>query len=130
MNKFHVVSGIVFVLGIIFYIISDLQGDLRVGLFLVFPFVIGSGLYAMLGLLSLILAFFLFILGFTSRTSMSRSTLPSQDNREQKPAMKGGGVVLIGPIPIIVGSSWKITLALILATIVLILLVFFLFYFS
>jgi len=44
--------------------------------------------------------------------------------------MKGGGIVLLGPIPIIIGSSWKITLALILAAIVLILVVFFLFYFS
>jgi len=130
MNRLHILSGIFLVLGIIFLLLSGLQGDLRVGIILIFPFVIGSGLYAILGLLFLILAFFLFILRFSPKTSISESTTSSQDNIKQKPTMKGGGVVLLGPIPIIVGSSWKITLALILAAIVLILVVFFLFYFS
>jgi uncharacterized protein (TIGR00304 family) len=130
MNRLHILSGMFLVLGIIFLLLSSLQGDLRVGIFLIFPFVIGSGLYAILGLLFLILAFFLFILRFSPKTSISEPTTSSQDNIGQKPTMKGGGIVLLGPIPIIVGSSWKITLALILAAIVLILVVFFLFYFS
>lgn len=130
MNKIHALSGIVFVLGIIFFIISALQGDLRGGVFLIFPFVIGSGLYAVGGFLFIILAFFLFILGFTPRTSVQEPTQLSQDISEQKPTMKGEGIVLLGPIPIIVGSSWKIALALILATIFLIVLVYFLFYFG
>jgi len=130
MKRLDVLSGIFLVLGIIFFLISGLQGNLRAGIFLIFPFVIGSGLYAILGLLFLILAFFLFILRFSPKTSLSEPTTSSQDNRGKKPTMKGGGVVLLGPIPIIVGSSWKITLALILAAIVFILVVFFLFYFS
>ena len=130
MKRLDVVSGIFLVLGIIFFLISSLQGGLRVGIFLIFPFVIGSGLYAILGLLFLILAFFLFILRFSPETSLSEPKASSQDNRGQKPTMKGGGIVLLGPIPIIVGTSWKITLALILAALVLILTVFFLFYIS
>jgi len=130
MKRLHILSGIFLVLGVIFFVISGLQGDLRVDIFLIFPYVIGSGLYTVLGLLFLILAFFLFILRFRPKTSISEPTTSSQDNIGQKPTMKGGGIVLLGPIPIIIGSSWKITLALILAAIVLILVVFFLFYFS
>jgi uncharacterized protein (TIGR00304 family) len=130
MKRLQILSGVFLVLGIIFLLLSGLQGDLRVGIFLIFPFVIGSGLYPILGLLFLILAFFLFILRFSPKTSISELTTSSQDNRGQKPTIKGGGIVLLGPIPIIVGSSWKITFALILAAIVLILVVFFLFYFS
>jgi uncharacterized protein (TIGR00304 family) len=130
MKRLDVVSGIFLVLGVIFFLISSLQGNLKVGVFLIFPFVIGSDFYSILGLLFLILAFFLFILRFSPKTSLSESKVSSQDNRGQKPTMKGGGIVLLGPIPIIVGTSWKITLALILAALVLILAVFFLFYFS
>lgn len=130
MKNLHVVSGIFFMLGIIFCIIGGLQGDFRIGIFLVFPFVIGSGLVPLVGLLFIIIAFFLFTLGLSPKTYLSEPTTSSQNNEKQKPAMRGGGIALLGPIPIIVGSSWKITLALILAAIVLILLVFFLFYFS
>ena len=130
MKRLDIVSGIFLVLGIIFFLISSLQGGLRGGIFLIFPFVIGSGLYAILGLLFLILAFFLFILRFSPETSLSEPKASSQDNRGQKPTMKGGGIVLLGPIPNIVGTSWKITLALILAALVLILTDFFLFYIS
>jgi len=130
MKRLHIISVLCFVLGLFFLIISGLQGDLRIGVVLIFPFIIDSGPYALGGFVFLILAFFLFFLGFSPRTPVTGPTTSSQENGEQEPAIKGGGIVLVGPIPIIMGSSWKITLALILTAIVLILLVFFLFYFS
>jgi uncharacterized protein (TIGR00304 family) len=45
------------------------------------------------------------------------------------PAVRGGGVVLIGPIPIIFGSDTKLTIVLaVLAIIMMIVMMFFLFY--
>ena len=129
MKRLHAVSAMFFLLGIICCLISGLQGNLKVGFFLVFPFIIGSGYVATIGVLFIILAFLLFVLGFSPRTTISEPTGLFQD-KDEKPTVKGGGIVLLGPIPIVVGSSWKITVALILAAIVLMLLVFFLFYFK
>ena len=129
MKRLRIVSFVFFVLGIFFLTVGGIQGDLRVGVFFVFPFIIGSGLPALVGFLFLILAFFLFIQGFNSKVPTVGPATPPQEHGEQKPAIKGGGIVLVGPIPIILGSSWKITLALIVGAIVLILLVVFLSYF-
>jgi uncharacterized protein (TIGR00304 family) len=38
----------------------------------------------------------------------------------EKTSVKGGGVVLIGPIPIVFGSNWKIALVLMIIAIILI----------
>jgi len=130
MTRLHIASLIFSLLGITCMIISGLQGELRVGVFLIFPFIIGFGLVALVGFLFLVLAFFMFILGFNPTIPTGELLTPAQENRERKQTIKGGGIVLVGPIPIVIGSSWKIALALILAALVLILLVYFLFYFN
>jgi uncharacterized protein (TIGR00304 family) len=43
--------------------------------------------------------------------------------------VEGGGVVVIGPIPIVFGSNWKIALILVVATIILMLIIYLLFYY-
>ncbi len=48
--------------------------------------------------------------------------------KSEKAEVKGGGVILIGPIPIVFGTDVESVKWVILLTIVLILLVFFLFY--
>lgn len=130
MNKIHVGSFIVFILGIIFFIIIGLKGELHGGVFLVFPFLLGSGPYSVFGILLIILAFFLFIFGMATKPFLTDHLPTHQDIPEQKSIMKGGGIIIIGPIPIVVGSSWKITLTLILAAIFLCVLLYFLFYYG
>ncbi len=130
MKKLRVLSIVLFVLGIVLIIMGGLEGELRVGFFLVFPFIVGSGLYVVVGFLLMLCSLFLFVLGSPTRPSLNETGSASpEEHREQKRRVEGGGVVLVGPIPIIIGSSWKITLTLILATIILVLLAFFLFTF-
>lgn len=80
------------------------EGSLRVGLFLVVPFVYGTGLAATLGML-LVMASAL--LGFAG---LARST-SSPDHQPGMPPPAGerrsatGGVVLLGPIPIVWGNG-------------------------
>jgi uncharacterized protein (TIGR00304 family) len=130
MKRLHLISLLFCILGIFFIMIGGLTGELRVGILLVFPFVVGSGPYVLVGVLSLMLALLLFILGSGQRESIEGPATSSPEESTQKPRIQGGGVVLVGPIPIIIGTSWKITLTLVLAAIGLILLVWFLFYYT
>jgi uncharacterized protein (TIGR00304 family) len=68
----------------------------------------------------------LFISFFIASTSGSegahaRTTEPDQSSEEDglSTKVKGGGVLLIGPIPIVFGSDWKMAITAILLTILL-----------
>jgi uncharacterized protein (TIGR00304 family) len=93
------------------------SGEVETGFIVVFPFLIGSGLYAFLGFIFFILAFLCFVGGF-SYTSVSDGVYEEEGYGEvypkKKVSVKGGGVVFVGPIPIVFGSSWKIALVLML----------------
>jgi uncharacterized protein (TIGR00304 family) len=100
-----------------------LSGEIEVGFFLIFPFLIGSGVYAFLGFIFVFIAVLVLMFGFVSRFNiihegigLEEEQLPSQN----KTTVKGGGVILIGPIPIVFGSNWKIAVILMIFAIVLI----------
>jgi len=125
MNRFHKVSLACLILGIVFFIIGVLSGDVETGFIVVFPFLIGSGIYAFLGFICIFIAILLFMFGFSSITIES-SDLPFReiDDTRNKKSVKGGGVVLIGPIPIVFGSNWKIAVIMMVIAIILIITVF------
>lgn len=122
MNKYYTLSFLCLILGIIFFLIGILAGDVEAGFVLIFPFLIGSGPYAVLGFFFVFLAIILFIFGFarTARESIDLSYDNTYDIKRKK-SVKGGGVILIGPIPIVFGTSWKIAVLLMIAAITLIL---------
>ena len=56
-----------------------------------------------------------------NKNILYRSDLEFNDSSEEKnKKVKGGGIVLIGPIPIVFGTSWKIMLILMILAIVII----------
>jgi len=68
------------------------------------------------------IAIILFIFGFAS-TARESIDLPFDEDTydiKRKKSVKGGGVVLIGPIPIVFGTSWKIAVLLMIVAIILI----------
>lgn len=102
-----------------------IQGDVRFGFFLFVPFVYGTGLLPALGMLLVMIAAFLGFLGVATRRMPD--TLSPDDEaydmppeaaaRERGPDVAGatrasstrhGGVVLLGPIPIVWGSDRRI----------------------
>jgi uncharacterized protein (TIGR00304 family) len=111
MNRYTLLSILAFISGLLLIVLGVLTGEVQGGLFLIFPFVIGSGIYATLGILLIIASFFLFMLPL--------STNPI--DRKTNSKIKGGGILLLGPIPIIIGSNWKIALLLITIAIILLL---------
>ena len=67
MNKYQIISFLFFIIGVIFFIFGIIEGDVEFGFFLIFPFLIGSGLYAVLGFFFVFIAIFLFIFNYISK---------------------------------------------------------------
>ena len=130
MNKFHFLSLILFVIGIIFFVLGYLQGDLQTGIFVIFPFIAGSGIFAFSGFIFIFIAILLFTFGFSTGIESDKIRYEKNNTQQiKKTSVKGGGVVLIGPIPIIFGSNWKIAVFLMILAIILIIVAFFSFRF-
>jgi len=126
MNKFQILSLFFFILSVIFFSLGFLQNDVEGGVFIVFPFIAGSGIYAFLGVISFFMTIILFMFGFTSSLGPEELDYEyEQHTPQKKTSVKGGGVVLIGPIPIVFGSNWKIAMVMMIIAIILILVVFF-----
>jgi uncharacterized protein (TIGR00304 family) len=123
MNKYHILSLIFFIIAIFFFVSGVFSGDVQTGIFVVFPFIAGSGIHAFLGMVFLFISILFFIFGFGEKYEKDEIV------SKKKMSVKGGGVVLVGPIPIVFGSNWKIALILMIAAIILII-VMFLFLFS
>jgi len=126
MNKYSKASVLCLILSIVFFAVGVLTGEAEVGIFFIFPFLKGSGIYALLGFIFIFIAVLLFMFGF-GRTTTESEDLPFEENKygvQKKTSVKGGGVVLVGPIPIIFGSNWKIAVFMMILAIIIIIAVF------
>lgn len=122
MNRFHIFSLFCLIIGIVFFSIGFFAGEAEAGVFIIFPFISGSGVFPLLGFIFIFIAIILYSFGFMRNiTSYNSDDLTS----EKKTSVKGGGVVLIGPIPIVFGSNWKIALVLMIVAIIIIIISFF-----
>jgi uncharacterized protein (TIGR00304 family) len=117
----------VFLAGVACITVATVSGEAQVQLFIIFPVISGNSLLFILGIL---LIFASFILGFIlAAASMTEAEpIPPQNSASGATAQTGeapqkktrfGGVVLIGPVPIIFGSDRKMALIMILLAIVL-----------
>ena len=124
MNKYKILSLVCFILGVIFLSLGVLSGDVETGFVLIFPVLIGEGFYAFLGFIFIFLAVFLFMLGYRANIQIGLPPSYPHSTEEKveskKKTITGGGVVLIGPIPIIFGSNWKIAIVMMILAIILI----------
>ena len=123
MNKYHFLSLICFIAGIICFAMGVSSGDVETGIVVVFPFLAGSGLFAFLGFILFFVAIILFIFGFTRNVEYQKLIDEDDQPVQKKTSVKGGGVVLIGPIPIVFGSNWKIAAILMVLAIVIIIII-------
>jgi len=122
MNRYQILSLFFILSGIVFFVLGFLKGDVEAGIVVIFPFIAGSGVFALIGFLLIFTGILFYIFSFT--IDLKDEYNNSQETK--KTSIKGGGVVLIGPIPIVFGSNWKITVFMIIIAIVLILVIYFL----
>ncbi len=128
MNKYRFFSFIFLIGALIFFVIGFLQEDIEGGIFIIFPFIFGSGIFALIGIIFIFIAIILFSFGFVSEAQpFEKYPYEKEVPSEQKKSIKGGGVVLIGPIPIVFGSSWKIAVVLMILAIIIIIVSLFVF---
>ncbi len=138
MNSLRLLSLTCFILGVITIVYGISTGEVEIGVFFIIPFLIGSGFYAFIGFLLLFASFFLFFIGGLKEIEEIPPVIEDIPLEEpevyEKPKKKrffeGGGVVLIGPIPIIFGTNWRITvITIIIAIIFIIIMISFLYMF-
>ena len=118
MNKFCLLSVILFIAGLLLILF---YGDVRGGFFIIFPFIIGSGFYAALGMFLIFLSFMFFVFGMVEKVreeATGYSGIPSEEEFTER-EIEGGGVVFIGPFPVIFGTSLKVVQILIIIAIIL-----------
>ncbi len=94
-------------------------GDVRVGFFLIVPFVIGTGFIALAAMGLLFAAVVLWVIGAQRGPSFEDAQEPRVPEPGGESRTKTGGVVLIGPIPIVWGSDRRILAWMIAAGVVL-----------
>jgi uncharacterized protein (TIGR00304 family) len=121
-------AGIVLValgLGLLAY--SAFRGDLRAGLFLIIPYLYGTGILPFLGFALLLVGGFLVLTGGVERVAAGPAWdyVPPERRGTDEPSTGGttrartkhGGFVMLGPIPIVWGNDkrmlpWLVALGL------------------
>ena len=120
MKKLVLLSLLLMALGVAFFSLSFLSGSGGVALFFVFPVFYSTGLYGALGMFLIFVGFFiLFLAPFyyandTYEGMSDHTTFPHEEN--EKGSAHFGGVILIGPIPIVFGSDKNYALYALLIT--------------
>ncbi len=112
---------VLFIFGILCVIVGIAMGEGKAGIFIIFPFIYGEGILMFIGIILIFLSLFLFIFLTPHVISKEYSKHAGYETQTERHV---GGLVLIGPIPIVVSSNWKIALIL-LAIALIIILVFF-----
>jgi uncharacterized protein (TIGR00304 family) len=129
MNRWWLASIALFIASIILLVASVATGDGQFGIFVIFPFIVGSGPLAISGTALLFLAILCWFIGIWRTSKYEIDETATGDNAGTAQRNKFGGVVLIGPIPIVFGSNEKIAKNMLLLGVVLfvVMLIFFLF---
>jgi uncharacterized protein (TIGR00304 family) len=108
---------VLFLAGVVSLAVGFLQNEATLSLFVVFPVVTATGGWSMAGILLMIAGFFVFFM--TRSASVEPQPLPSA--RVPLPPVEGavpasppsprrwGGVVFLGPVPVVFGSDPKLT---------------------
>ncbi len=105
-------AGALIILGIFFFFLSLIYGEGGLALFFIFPVFYSTGLYGALGTLlifaGIMLLFFYPFFSYPSTVPQNLEVYNEQRRcePEQNPSkVHYGGVILIGPIPIVFGSD-------------------------
>ncbi|MFO8132898.1 MAG: DUF131 domain-containing protein [Thermoplasmatota archaeon] len=91
-------------------------GEGQVGVFIIFPFVVGSGWLMLLGVILIFLSVVAFM--FTRQAADAGQMPPGIGQARRHRETKAGGLILIGPIPIIISNDKTLAFVLLVIGIV------------
>jgi uncharacterized protein (TIGR00304 family) len=119
LNRLTAFAAALFALGIALVALSILRGEGGAGLFVCVPFFLGTGLFASLGVLCFLGGMVMLFLGMArgaaeavgpgGRGGPAGPEGPAGpaagDDADAAPRTRAGGVILLGPIPLVFGSD-------------------------
>ncbi len=118
MRPIRLVGPALFVVGVGALVVAFLQNEATLSLFVIFPVVTATGGWAVLGILLMVAGFFLFFItwpmGAASvsppvEAGVSPPAAGAPPIAAQGPQRRWGGVVFVGPLPVVFGSDQKVT---------------------
>jgi uncharacterized protein (TIGR00304 family) len=119
LNKTLIFAIILGILGIILLGLSVASGEGSASIVLIIPVFSGSGIFSFVGVLCIMAALMIGFMGIAQKMAESEKSQPNEKKTpSDKKPLKGGGVVLIGPIPIVFGSSPKAAMILMVMAII------------
>jgi uncharacterized protein (TIGR00304 family) len=108
MNNIRFLSIISLIGGLAFFILGASNNEIQVGFFLIFPFIVGSGIYSFLGFCLIFLFIVLLLYNFISLNETSiNNQIAIEEITSPKKKLKVSGIVFLGPIPLIFGTNCK-----------------------
>ncbi len=114
MKKLRMASLIMFVAGLVLFLIGIITGETRVYIVVIVPVIQTSGFLSIVGILLMFGAFFLWVTGHFVGTSSDND--PGRAMSRGK--VKTGGVIFIGPIPIVFSNDRSLTKVLVVLAII------------
>ena len=115
MRLVRLLGPVLLVVGVAALAVGFLQGEASLSLFVIFPVVTATGGWSALGILLLIAGFFALV--FTWSPSVPAEAPPAAGSGGWPPSAppgsggrrRWGGIVFLGPVPIVFGSDAKVT---------------------
>jgi len=113
MRAMRLLGPALFVAGVAAIAIALARGEATLSLVLIFPVLTADGAWAVLGIALVVAAFFATFLTWTAPVEAAPEpippppTMPAQP--QPSPQRRWGGVVFLGPIPIVFGSDARVT---------------------
>ena len=125
-DRTTVLAAALFALGIALAALSLLRGEGSAGLFVCVPFFFGTGLFASLGVLCFFGGMVLLFLGMARSAAEAQApdgggepagpdapeVAANGEGPDAAPRTRAGGVILLGPVPIVFGSDPGISKAM------------------
>ena len=108
---------LLFVVGVAALAVGFLQNEATLSLFVIFPVITATGVWAFLGIILMMAGVFVFFLTLGGTVEPSPVAVPTGPPTPLAPATtspsaaqrRWGGIVFLGPIPVVFGSDLKVT---------------------
>jgi len=121
MTRLRLAALLLMLLGAVGIVYGILAGEIQVGLlFFVIPYLYGSSALGALSILAIVIGVFLLIIDAVRRAAPGAPEPSSAGEGTARPRTGWGGVVIVGPVPIVFGSTPRLTIvALVIAAAIL-----------
>jgi uncharacterized protein (TIGR00304 family) len=111
MSRLRLIALLLVLVGAVGVIYCVLVGEIQVGLlFFVLPYLYGGTALGALSILAVVAGVVLLFVDRVRRSVPEARESPMQGAAPTRPKSEWGGVIIVGPVPIIFGSAPRITL--------------------